>query len=282
MSRKYFCLVAGFPDIFLDETKYSSTLLEFKEYLEQELHPDDFGLIRLIYLSYDNKNLLDYLIHDTEDFNPLGNYTLEDVKEQMYWLDDIPGVEGGELPPYMVSFIRNFKSDESGKTYTDWEKYITELYYKHLLETKNDFIANWFRFELNLKNILTAVNCRKHNIEIEKQLVTENEVATILARNHGADFGLSIEIEDIDYIIKVAETENLLERENLIDLYKWNYLDEHTFFHYFTIERVFAYQLKLIMVFRWMGLDKETGEAMFRSLIKEMKESYEFPEEFKI
>ena len=281
MDRKYFCLVAGLPDIFLDETKYSSTLQEFKEYLKLELHPNDFELIKLLYLPYDNKNLTRFLFEGIEDFNPLANFSPEDIQEQISRLDAILEMKD-ILPSYMVRFIKDFKNEEIEKTSGEWEKYLTDLYYAYILDTKNAFLHRWFRFELDLKNIQTAVNCRKHKMEIGNQLVGVNDVTDLLARNQGADFGLAIEIEDIDYIIQIAETENLLEREKRIDQYKWAYLDDHTFFHYFTIEKIIGYQLKLMMVFRWMELDRETGEKMFRGLIDEMKESYEFPEEFKI
>jgi hypothetical protein len=269
------------PDLFLDENKRPLSLMEFKELLMETLHPEDLGLVQLLYLPYDNQNLLDYFIHKKEDLNPLGNYSLEEIQEQLSWLDaiyDAPGI----LPSYMKRFIEEYQADSGKRSYTGWEKYLTDLYYQHVLGTENPFLQHWFAFDLNLKNILTALNCREHGLEMKNQVVGDNEVASILQKDQGSDFGLSTEVEDIDYIIQSAEIENLVERELRIDKYRWDYLNENTFFEYFTVEKVIAYQLKLFMVSRWLELKKEAGEEMFRTLIDEMKEYYKDQEkEFK-
>ncbi len=281
MSRKYFYLVSGMPDLFLDENKRPSSLMEFKEFLTESLHPKDLGLMQLLYLPYDNQNLLDYYINKKEELNPLSNYTLEDIQEQENWLDaiyDAPDI----LPSYMKRFIEEYQVDPGKKSYTGWEKYLIDLYYQHVLQTENLFLQKWFEFDVNLKNVLTALNCREHGMEMQDQIVGVNEVAKILQKDQGSDFGLTTEVEDIDYIIQSAEIENLVERELRIDKYRWDYLNENTFFEYFTIEKVISYQLKLFMVFRWLELNKEDGEEMFRSLIDEMKEHYKEQEkEFK-
>ena len=73
-----------------------------------------------------------------------------------------------------------------------------------------------------------------------------------------------------------------MDRERKLDLLKWNWIDENTFFNYFSIERVFAYLLQLEMIERWVSLDKVAGEKMFRSLIGGMKkESLASLDEFK-
>jgi hypothetical protein len=39
--------------------------------------------------------------------------------------------------------------------------------------------------------------------------------------------------------------------------------------------------LKLDMVIRWARLDKTAGEQLFRTLLNNLENSYEFPEDFK-
>jgi len=41
-KRNYYYLVAGMPDIVLDQSKISVTLSEFKEELKVNLHPADY------------------------------------------------------------------------------------------------------------------------------------------------------------------------------------------------------------------------------------------------
>ena len=67
--------------------------------------------------------------------------------------------------------------------------------------------------------------------------------------------------------------EYLFERERNIDLLKWHWLDEQTFFNYFGIERVFAYLVKLEIIERWIALDPAEGGKIFRELIDGLKKT---------
>jgi hypothetical protein len=72
-----------------------------------------------------------------------------------------------------------------------------------------------------------------------------------------------------------------MQREKAIDMLKWDWLDENTFFNYFTIEKLISYYIKLEMIERWIKLDPETGREFFKKLIKDLESGYEFPEDFK-
>jgi hypothetical protein len=73
-----------------------------------------------------------------------------------------------------------------------------------------------------------------------------------------------------------------VEREKKVDMLKWKWLEDESFFHYFTIERIFVFLMQLEMIERWVTLDKEAGEKTFRELVKGMKKgSVSALEEFK-
>ena len=80
---------------------------------------------------------------------------------------------------------------------------------------------------------------------------------------------------------QACEIDELVEREKKIDLLKWNWLEDEVFFHYFTIERIFVFLLRLEMIGRWISLDKEKGSELFRQLIQSLKEQVQIPEEFR-
>jgi hypothetical protein len=58
-------------------------------------------------------------------------------------------------------------------------------------------------------------------------------------------------------------------------------MEEQTFFDYFTVERLFVFLVQLEMVERWILLDKERGNRMFRSLIDSLKNEVQIPAEFR-
>jgi hypothetical protein len=101
-------------------------------------------------------------------------------------------------------------------------------------------------------------------------------------RTSGArDFGLSAEVDYIEALIKISEVAELMEREKRLDSLRWEWMDEQTFFDYFTVERLFVFLVQLEMVERWIMLDKEKGNQLFRNIINTLKNEVQIPAEFK-
>ena len=85
----------------------------------------------------------------------------------------------------------------------------------------------------------------------------------------------------MDQVQRISETEELVERERKIDTLKWKWLEEQSFFYYFTIERIFVFLMFLDMTERWISLDKQKGYELFRQMIENLKEEISIPDEFK-
>jgi hypothetical protein len=155
-------------------------------------------------------------------------------------------------------------------------------YYAEGMKCGNAFVASWFEFNLNLNNILAALTARKYKLEVAPLIVGDTEVCQALRTSGARDFGLGSEVDYVEQLIKISETEELLEREKRIDQLRWKWMDEATFFNYFSVERLFVFLMQLEMIERWVGLDKDKGNQMFRSMITGLKDEVKVPEEFKI
>ena len=59
----------------------------------------------------------------------------------------------------MLKFLQWIRKRESKELNTEVENILHGLFYEFALQPKNEFIQNWFMFELDTKNILTAFNC---------------------------------------------------------------------------------------------------------------------------
>ena len=278
LKRNYYCLVAGLPDIIIDGNKPGETSHEFKNELAEQLHSSDYKLAELLYLNYDNNNLLNLLLKQENKFITLGNYTEEYLEEQIK--------EPTNIVDYMKQMIFNIKTETSGNSNLSSENELQSLYYEYALQVKNDFLEQWFKFDRDIKNILTAVNCHKYGYDIEKQLIPvkdKNEVYEILIKSSPKADLLADEVPYIERILQIAESEmDISEKEKALDNIKWQFLDEHTFFNYFTIEKILSFVIKLNIVERWIELDNETGKALFTRLINDIKISYKFSEEFSV
>lgn len=278
LKQKYYCLVAGLPDLFFGENKPGFDRSQFREELERQLNPADLERIRLLFLHADNQNLLNLVFNRNLPFNTAGNYNREFMENQI----ELPAL----LPAYMTEFINWAKKLELREYSLEAENKLNTLFYDYVLREKNEFVANWFRFELNVKNVLTAFNCKQFNYEPEKQLIdadTNKSVYNQLIGNRLKPEFFEEELPFAEQIFRVAGSDStILEKEKAIDKIKWDYLDEFTFFHYFTIEKIVSFTLKTGIIERWLKLDPETGASLLQKLIDEIKTSYKFPAEFSI
>lgn len=275
-KRNYYCLVAGLPDILIDERKVSDSSLVLKNELNDQLHPSDYKLVKLLYLQYDTKNVLNILLKQNLTHLQLANYSNEYLEEQIK--------EPTTIHDYLKHFIIVFKKESFDKSIVNSEKELLSFYYKHMLQTKNNFLKKWFRFELNMKNILTAVNSRKYGFDIEKQLISiskENEVYNTLLTATSKTEVLIDEVPNADKIIKVAESDmSISKKEKAYDAIKWKFLDDNTVFNYFNIEKILSFVIKLNIIERWLIHDDKTGKALFEKLLNDIKTNYKFTDEF--
>lgn len=143
-------------------------------------------------------------------------------------------------------------------------------------KSSNRFIREWFRYNFLLNNVLTAVICRKHKFDVKKAVLGEGELQDALRSSQQKDFGLSASFDEIEPILRLAEVEDLYEREKKMDALRWEWLEEHTLFSYFEAENVFAYWLQAQMLYRWDILNKEEGTRIFKALVADMKKDVKF------
>ena len=57
---KYYCLIAGLPNIALDDSKLTYSISQFRQELDGILTKADKKLIDLFFLKFDNKNPVSY------------------------------------------------------------------------------------------------------------------------------------------------------------------------------------------------------------------------------
>ena len=267
----YYYLITGLPDIEIDDSKLTFSVAGFKEEVRSQLSTADAQLMDIFFMKFDNQNLLRFLKNKDTTFDQLGNITKSELEGAFRFIGDDNDPNNAFLPPYFNTFMLEYKNAQTSITDVKWENRLSELYYMWAMECNNQFIAAWYEFNLNLNNILAAHTNRKYNIELE--VIGENEVAETIKTSNQRDFGLARIVENIENIQRISDEADLFEREKKIDLLKWQWLDEQTFFNYFSIEQVFAYLIKLEIIERWLNLNQAEGKMLFRELINSLKEN---------
>jgi len=266
LKQNYYYIVAGLPELFFDENKTIESSEVFKNEIKELLFPADFKLVELLFLARKNRELLDTYFEKGE-------------------------VNFDELSPELSNktYIRNFMEWAEGKEpqtmKLEFENKLQSLYYNYVLSaTSNDFLKNWFQLELDVKNILTAINCEKFLYPLPKHLIkTEFNKASysLLVKKH---FKYEL-YEDLIPVAKqvfaVAEANaSVVAREQETDKILWNYVEEETTYNYFTIEKILTHIIKLHIVERWSALNEKEGKTFLEKLIADIKQSYNLADAF--
>lgn len=275
----YYYLVAGLPDISLEDGKLSYTISDFRAESYGDLSAKDQALIDLFYLKYDHADLLSLLKDKDAVTQGKGNFSSEDL------LQLIASVKEGEkpdakFPSYLYDFIAQYLALPADELYKA-ENLLASAYYAYAMKSKNPFIASWFEFNLNINNILAAFAARKYKMNVAEVIVGDTEVCEMLRTSNARDFGLSETLDYFEPLQRLVETDDLVEREKKVDQLKWKWLEDASFFHYFMVERLFVFLLQLEMIERWVLLDKEKGSELFRQMIQNLKDEVQIPEEFR-
>ena len=276
----YYCLVTGLPELSLEDGKLSYTVANFKTDIYPVLSKSDKKLVDLFYLQFDNRNLLT-LLKDMEASvdSSLGNYSADDL---LAVISSFKGKTAPDkkFPSYFYEFSELYLNTPEEERFGIEDK-LHGFYYHYAMKCGNKFVSDWFELNLNVNNILAAMAARKYKMDVTKVSVGTNFVAEALRSSNARDFGLADDLEYFEQLTRINDTVDLVEREKKIDLLKWNWMEDNTFFNYFTIEKIFVFLMKLEMIERWVSLDKEKGNEMFRKLIDQLKDEVQIPQEFR-
>lgn len=280
MSNPYYYLVAGLPEVTLEDRKLIFSVADFKNEIYGGLSSSDQKLIDLFYLKFDNVNVLKLLEDKEAVIDNRGNYSAEELSEYINILK-----EGGEISPkvfplYLSTFISAYL-DTTTEMVILQEDYLAGLYYEYAMNCGNEFVSSWFKFNLSINNILIAFTARKYKWDVADKIVGNTEICEALRTSSARDFGISAEVDYFEQLVKIGEITELVERERKLDTLRWNWMEDAIFFDYFTIERIFAFLLKLEMIERWISLDKDKGDRLFRSIIESLKKGVQIPAEFR-
>ncbi len=250
----YYYIVSGLPDISFDDSKTAMTLEQFREEVFSGLSGADRKVMDLLLLEDTCRKLLS----DRDNVNP-----------------------GDNQPKFIDVFLRELKDGSWQDKAAFAEDRLWSLFYEYAMASSNGFVRKWYEFNLNLNNIMTAITARKYNLDIQKVIVGTGDVANALRTSGARDWGLSQELDYFEDVARLTEEDDLSQRERKADQIRWRWLEENTFFNYFSVEKLFSYMVRLGMVERWSGLDREEGQKLFRELIGTLKDQTSVPAEFR-
>jgi hypothetical protein len=272
-SRSYYDLVAGLPDLSPDAARLPLSPADFVTETAWLVHPEDAELLRLLQLAIDNRNLITRLEKLDRPFAPGGLYDSEALAQEI--------ANPETMPDYLQAYLDAHRSGEPPFPELAPDDRLSWLYCEHATAQENEFVASWFTFERELRNILSALAVRRnlphlhrrgpeHLKCLESVLIGRTDVEEHLMASAAPDFGLAERLPWIERVLHLPEGD-FVERERRLDLLRWDMLDELTTFSYFRIETLLAFYLRLRIVERWAGLDPKTGRDRLAALVQGLK-----------
>lgn len=270
-------MMAGLPDITL-ESKLDVSIPDLREEIDANFSDRDKKLIFYFFLENDCKNLVKLLKNPEAEINPNSNYSMEQYRDMITSAREM-NFNVHRYPAFMSEFARNFNYNKDTEGYYP-EDEIQLAFYEYAMQCPDKMISDWYKLNLDINNILTAMIARKNGWNVSDFIKGDNEVTEMIRTNTTKDFDLSAEYDYVKDLMVIVDCEDPVEKEKKIDAFKWLWLEDQTFFNIFSVDAVFAYLCKLNMLERWDKLDVEKGQATFRQIIEDLRGEAKVPEEF--
>ena len=197
-----------------------------------------------------------YIVAGLPDFTPdwrQGEKSLDGYLEQMRELLS-------EKDNETISFIiKGFDKDQIGFDF-----------YKEALAHRIGFIREFFQFDLNVRN--QKVRYLNHALgrDADKDILSmrDPEAEETGLEPEEPEFKESARLQSI------LEGNDILSRERGIDDLYWDKIDELTLFDYLNFDKILGVMAKMMIIRRWLILDEETGRAMFKKLVDEVRGTF--------
>ena len=275
----YYCLMAGVPDIDIKNADKPQISLDvFWEQLQETITEKDRKIIFYFFLKNDCINLVRRLKFPDQELKLYGNFSEEQIDDLITSARTM-NFNVHRYPAFMSIFAREYDYNKDKPDYFPEDNILYE-FYEFAMKCDNKFVADWYKLNLDLTNMLTAFIARKYGWNVSDFIYGDNNVNEMIRNNNTKDFDLKNEYDYVVDIMNIVDTSDPVEKERLIDAFKWSWLDEATFFDVFSIDAVFAYMCKLEILERWEKLEPEKGMVKFKQIIEALRGEAKVPEAF--
>lgn len=275
----YYCMIAGLPDIDLQDAKPGMTVEQMREQCGEQLTSQDKKLLFYFFLHFDCINLVKLLKNPEANIDQWGNFTHEQLQDLITSATEL-NFNVHRFPAFMSIFAREYAFNKDKVDYFPEDEIAFQFLNYAIRTCPNRMMRRWYKLNLDITNILTAMLARTQGWSVGDFVKGEGEVQEMIRENKTKDFNLTHELEYIPQLMKIVEEDDPVRKEKMIDAFKWVWLDERTFFEPFSMEAVFAYLCKLQMQERWAKLDVEQGKETFQRIIDNLRGEARVPDEF--
>ena len=197
-----------------------------------------------------------YIIAGLPDFTPDWRQGEKSLDEYFDQVRELLSAKDNEVVDFIM---RGFDKDQIGLDF-----------YKEALAYRLGFIREFFQFDLNVRNQKVRYLNQALGRAPEKDVLSMRDP-------EAEDTGLEPEEQEFKEaaaLQSILEGNDILSRERGIDDLYWDKIDELTLFDYLNFDKILGVVAKMMIIRRWLILDEETGRAMFKKLVDEVRGTF--------
>ena len=271
--------MAGLPELNLSDTRPGYSISAMRDELQAEIGRRDERLLFFLFLHHDCRNLVALLPNEEAELGPNSNYSREELLELV---EEARGVDLGNsrFPEFMLEFVRDYDAKAGQPGYFPEDEVLMRYYQYCSEQCPNALMRRWYGLNFDVTNIMTALIARRQGWAVADYVKGDGEVPEMIRTSEARDFDLGTVYGYIPEIMKIADEEDPVRKERMLDAFKWKWLEEETFADSFSVEAVFAYLCRLEIQDRWAILDAEKGRETFEQIIANLRSEAQVPEEF--
>lgn len=165
-----------------------------------------------------------------------------------------------------------FSSDPKDRRFIEWlefgskEENLNSHFYNAALKCKNPFIRRYFALDLGIRNMKVDFISNA-----EKKEKDERYKITPL---HAPVAKFEFTPEETEKLRHIFGSENILEKEQMLDKFKWDFISAFNEYGQFNMNVILAFLAKGKLIDRWNKLDRKTGQEMFKRLVDEVRGTF--------
>jgi len=232
---------------------------ELDQLFKENLSNVDYEKTRTIRNLYDISNLRAYW--KGEPLDKYGNFSYNELEEAL--------ATRSMLPAYVFDFMDKYTSkEEKLKHYPE----LLAVFFKNAIGNASGFFKYYLSLERELRLVLVAFRAKKLGKDIYQELQYEDPeedlIPQILAQKDSQTYEPPEKYQEIKTLFE-QHYDNPIELQKALLEYRFNKIEEKLDIQLFTMDRILAYMIELIMVERWQRMDKQKGIEIVDRLLKE-------------
>ena len=197
-----------------------------------------------------------YIIAGLPDFTPDWRQGEKSLDEYLAQVRELLSAKDNEV---LDLILKGFDKEQIGLEF-----------YREVLSGKVGFLREFFKFDLDVRN---------QKVRYLNQALGRDPEKDILSLRDSEDEDTGVEPEEAEFkesakLQSILEGHDILARERGIDDLYWEKIDEITLFDYLNFDKILGITVKMMIIRRWLILDEETGRAMFKKLVDEVRGTF--------